>query len=368
MASGWAIPRERRVAPGRSVAVTSRRPVLVTGGAGYIGSHVVRLLHAAGYPVVAYDDLSTGHAWAVPDAELVVGDLAEHSRLAALIEQRRFAAVLHFAAHISVEESVREPARYYRNNTVNALGLFELAARHGVASVVFSSTAAVYGEPHTACIDESSGLAPINPYGASKMMAERMLQDVARNAGMRYVILRYFNVAGAEPEARIGQATPGSNHLIKVACATALGQRTHMLIYGTDYPTPDGTCVRDYIHVDDLAQAHLHALDYLERGGGATVLNCGYGHGHSVREVIQAVRRESGVDFRVEEGPRRPGDPAALVANTRRIGEVLGWRPRHDHLAYIVRTAWRWEQKLQTHGGPEGFDGARAARPRAGKG
>jgi UDP-glucose 4-epimerase len=344
---------------------TSRQPVLVTGGAGYIGSHVVRLLRAAGYPVVAYDDLSTGHPWAVLDAELVVGDLAERARLASLFEQRRFAAVLHFAAHISVEESVRDPAKYYRNNTVNALGLFELAAHHGATSLVFSSTAAVYGEPQTASVDEAAPLAPINPYGASKMMAERMLQDVARATGLRYAILRYFNVAGADPEVRIGQATPASGHLIKVACATALGQRPHMSIYGTDYPTPDGTCVRDYIHVDDLAQAHLDALDYLERGGASTVLNCGYGHGHSVREVVEAVRKESGVDFRVEEGPRRPGDPSALVASNRRIGEVLGWRPRHDDLAYIVRTAWRWERKMQAQGGPEGFDIARAALPQS---
>jgi UDP-glucose 4-epimerase len=342
--------------------MTVRQPVLVTGGAGYIGSHVVRVLRAAGYPVVAYDDLSTGHPWAVPDAELVVADLADQARLAALLAERRFAAVLHFAAHTSVEESVREPAKYYRNNTVNALGLFELAARHGVAGLVFSSTAAVYGQPQTTCVDETAPPAPINPYGASKLMAERMLQDIARATDLRYVILRYFNVAGADPEARIGQATPGSNHLIKVACATALGQRSHMYIHGTDYPTPDGTCVRDYIHVDDLAQAHLDALQYLERGGASTVLNCGYGHGHSVREVIEAVRRESGVDFLVKEGPRRPGDPSALVAGNRKIGEVLGWRPRHDDLGYIVRTAWRWEQKLQAHGGPEGFG---SARPRS---
>jgi UDP-glucose 4-epimerase len=348
--------------------VSSRRPVLVTGGAGYVGSHVVRLLRSAGYPVVAYDDLSTGHPWAVLDAELVVGGLAEHARLAALFDERAFGAVLHFAAHVAVEESMREPAKYYRNNAVGALGLFELSARHGVSSLVFSSTAAVYGEPETACVEESARLVPINPYGASKMMAERMLEDIARAAGLRYAILRYFNVAGADPEARIGQATPGSTHLIKVACATALGQRSHMHIHGTDYPTPDGTCVRDYIHVDDLARAHLAALDYLEGGGASTVLNCGYGHGHSVREVIEAVRRVSGVDFPVEEGPRRPGDPSALVASNRKIGDVLGWRPRYDDLDYIVGTAWRWEEKLHAHGGPKGFGSGSAARwaPRTG--
>ena len=336
--------------------MTPRRAVLVTGGAGYIGSHVVRLLRAADYPVVAYDDLSTGHDWAVLGAELVVGDLAERDRLAALFAERRFGAVLHFAAHIAVDESMREPAKYYRNNTIKALDLFELAAAaQGVDRLVFSSTAAVYGEPQTAYIDETTAPAPINPYGASKMMAERMLQDIARASGLRHAILRYFNVAGADPEARIGQATPGSGHLIKVACETALGMRPRMRIHGTDYPTPDGTCVRDYIHVDDLAQAHLVALQHLERGGESTVLNCGYGHGYSVREVIAAVHRVSGVDFPVEEGPRRPGDPSILVASNRKIREVLGWQPRYDDLEFIVGTAWRWERKLQAHGGPRSF-------------
>ena len=221
--------------------MASRRPVLVTGGAGYIGSHVVRLLHEAGYVAVAYDDLSAGFPWAVLDAELVVGSVAERERLAALLAARRFGAVLHFAASLRVEESVSEPAKYYRNNVVNALGLFELAVRHGVRDVVFSSTCAVYGEPRTMPIEETTPLAPINPYGASKMMAERILQDVAAACGLRYVILRYFNVAGADPQARIGQATPAATQLIKVACETALGQRSGMQIYGTDYPTADGT-------------------------------------------------------------------------------------------------------------------------------
>src|SRR5690606_24629092 len=319
-----------------------RRPVLVTGGAGYIGSHVVRLLREADYPVVALDDLSAGFPWAVLDAELVVGSLAERERLEALFAERRFGAVLHFAAHLRVEESVSEPLKYYRNNVVNALGLFELAVRHGVDHLVFSSTCAVYGEPASVPIAETTPLAPINPYGASKMMAERMLQDIAAASGLRYVILRYFNVAGADPEARIGQATPAASQLIKVACETALGQRPGMAVYGTDYPTPDGTCIRDYIHVDDLARAHVDALDYLERAGASVVLNCGYGHGHSVREVIQTVRRVTGVDFPVEEAPRRPGDPSTLVASNEKIREVLGWRPRHDDLEYIVRTAWNW--------------------------
>ena len=321
--------------------------VLVTGGAGYIGSHVAGLLTDAGREVVIYDNLSTGHAWAARDSELVVGDLSDRERLAALFAERRFSAVLHFAANIWVGESVREPARYYRNNVANALNLFELAAASGVGQVVFSSTAAVYGEPAVELIDERTPLAPINPYGASKMMSERMLADIAAAAGQRYVILRYFNVAGADPKRRIGEATPDNSHLIKVACETALGLRPSLRINGVDYPTPDGTCIRDYIHVVDLARAHLDALGHLEGGGLSVVLNCGYGHGLSVRKVVDAVRRISGVDFTIEVGPRRAGDPPALVASNARIGEVLGWKPRHDNLEFIVRTAWDWEQELQ---------------------
>jgi UDP-glucose 4-epimerase len=327
------------------------RSLLVTGGAGYIGSHVTRLLIETGDRVVVYDDLSSGHAWAVlPGAELVVGGLGDRGRLAALFAERRFDAVLHFAAYVDVAESVCEPAKYYRNNVVNALGLFELAAQHGAGRVVFSSTAAVYGEPDHALIDETTPLAPINPYGASKMMAERILCDIAAASGQRYAILRYFNVAGADPAGRLGQATPGSQHLIKVACETALGLRPAMRINGTDYPTPDGTCVRDYIHVDDLARAHLAALDYLEGGGDSVVLNCGYGRGASVRAVLDTVRRVTGADFPIESGPRRLGDPPALVADSARLRRVLGWQPRHDDLEFIIRTAWAWEK--QRHARP----------------
>jgi UDP-glucose 4-epimerase len=324
--------------------------VLVTGGAGYIGSHVVRQVVEAGHEAVVYDNLSTGHPWAVLGAELVPADLADRRRLEAALGAHRFDAILHFAASIWVGESVRDPAKYYANNVANALGLFTLAAAAGVKSVVFSSTAAVYGQPDMELIEEDAPLAPINPYGASKMMAERMLMDIAGASGMQCAILRYFNVAGADLEARIGEATPDNSHLVKVACETALGLRDHLSINGTDYPTPDGTCVRDYIHVEDLARAHLDALHHLRgpgQGSPPLILNCGYGHGFSVREVLETARRVTGVDFKVVEGPRRPGDPARLVASNARIRRLLGWQPRYDDLEAIVRTAWRWEQRLQ---------------------
>ena len=326
---------------------TSSRDVLVTGGAGYIGSHVVRQLVAEGYRVVVYDNLSSGHPWAVQGAELVEGDLADRERLDAVLAATRFEAVLHFAASIWVGESMREPAKYYRNNVANALNLFDLASRTGVSRIVFSSTAAVYGEPGVPVIEESMPLAPVNPYGASKMMAERILRDIAGATGLRYAILRYFNVAGADLEGRIGEATPNNSHLVKVACEAALGIRPGMAINGVDYPTPDGTCVRDYIHVEDLASAHIEALRYLEGGGASESFNCGYGHGFSVREVIDTVGRVAGVTIPIEEGPRRPGDPAVLVASAAKIRETLGWRPRYDDLTFIVETAWAWEQKLQ---------------------
>ncbi len=324
-----------------------RRRVLVTGGAGYVGSHVLLRLAARGDDAVALDNLFAGHRWAVGDVPLLTVDLGDRAALARVLEAGRFDAVVHCAAHIWVGESVREPARYYRNNTCNAIGLFDLCARYGVRDVVLSSTAAVYGEPGKPLIDEDTPLAPINPYGASKMMAERALADIARAHGLRFVALRYFNVAGADGEGRLGEATPDNSHLIKVACETALGLRPFMRINGTDYPTPDGTCIRDYVHVDDLAEAHVLALDHLAAGGRSVALNVGYGHGFSVREVLDTVRRISGVAFPVLEGPRRPGDPPVLVADARRIIAELGWRPRHDDLEHIVATAWRWEQRLR---------------------
>lgn len=324
----------------------TRPRILVTGGAGYIGSHVALALGEAGFEVVVYDNLYSGHRWAVLDAELIEGDLADRARLEALLAARRFDACINLAAHIWVGESVRDPGKYYRNNAANAIQLFDVLTRHGVKRIVFSSTAAVYGEPDLETIPEDTPLAPINPYGAAKMMAERALGDITAAAGGASVVLRYFNVAGADLQGRIGEATPDNSHLVKVACETAIGLRPGMRINGTDFPTPDGTCVRDYLHVVDLARAHHLALLHLLDGGGSLVLNCGYGHGSSVREVLDSVLRVTGVDFPIEAGPRRPGDPARLVADPSRIRRLLGWRAEHDDLDAMVASAWRWEQRL----------------------
>lgn len=317
--------------------------VLVTGGAGYIGSHVVRQLGEAGHDIVVYDNLSTGYEWAVTFGELVVGDLADTDALDQLFSKHRFEAVLHFAAHIVVPESVENPLKYYRNNTRNTLNLLGAIEKHKVPYMVFSSTAAVYGMPEEKVLTEDMPLAPINPYGASKMMSEQMIRDLSSASNLKHVILRYFNVAGANLEGRLGQATPEATHLIKVACECARGVREGMKVFGTDYDTRDGTCIRDYIHVEDLAKAHVMALAYMAEGGESDVLNCGYGSGFTVNEVIRVVKESSGVDFNVEEVGRRAGDPDALMADNSKIKQVLGWEPDHNDLEVIVKSALNWE-------------------------
>lgn len=326
-------------------------PLLVTGGAGYIGSHVVRQLTARGERVVVLDNLSTGFAEAVVDAELVVGDMADRGLVDGLLARHRFEAVLHFAAHTVVPESVADPLKYYGNNTCGTRSLLAACQAAGIGRFVFSSTAAVYGMPASGVADEDTPTAPINPYGMSKLMSEHMLRDLAATGALRFAILRYFNVAGCDPGGRIGQSTPDATLLVKVACEHAVGARPSLAIFGTDYDTPDGTCVRDYIHVEDLADAHLRALDHLRAGGDPLLLNCGYGHGYSVREVIDAVARASGSALDVVERPRRAGDPPSLVARSDRLRTRLGWRPRHDDLDFIVATALAWERRLAAGGG-----------------
>lgn len=324
--------------------------LLVTGGAGYIGSHTVLTLAEAGHDLVVVDNLSTGHAWAVLAGRLVVADLADDAAMDGLFQENAFDGVVHFAAHIEVAESVANPLKYYQNNTRNTLHLIERCVRFGVKHFIFSSTAAVYGMPDVAKVGEGAPLLPINPYGASKMMSERMLQDAVHASDLRCVILRYFNAAGADPDARIGEAHDPESHLIPLVLQAALGIRPKIEIYGTDHATPDGTCVRDYIHVSDLAAAHRAALDHLAAGGETLVLNCGYGHGASVREVVALVKEVSGVDFTIQEGPRRAGDPPTLVADASRIQKTLGWQPQHDDLRSIVETAFNWERKYRDGG------------------
>lgn len=319
--------------------------ILITGGAGYIGSHVVRALGKLGHDLVIYDNLSTGHQKAVTYGELVVGDLADKSKLELLFESRKFEAVLHFAGSIVVPESVTEPLRYYQNNTVNSHALISLCHKYGVNNFIFSSTAAVYGMPKDGVCREDSETNPINPYGQSKLMTEHMLRDSsAAYKTFKYVALRYFNVAGADPEGKVGQSFPQATHLIKAACEAATGKREKMDLFGTDYPTKDGSCIRDYIHVTDLADAHVKALEYLANGGTSQVLNCGYGHGFTVKEVIARVKAVTGVNFKVVESPRRPGDPASLTAAVERIGKITGWKPKHDDLDFIIKTAYEWEK------------------------
>lgn len=320
---------------------------LITGGAGYIGSHMVLRLADAGETVVVLDNLVTGFPWAVdPRAIFVEGEAGDMELVARLVAEHEIDAIVHFAGSIVVPESVENPLKYYANNTATSRNLMEAAVRSGVRHFIFSSTAAVYGMTGLAPVFEDADLKPLSPYGRSKLMTEMMLADVAAAHPMTYGALRYFNVAGADPQGRSGQSTARATHLIKVACQTALGQREAMQIFGTDFETPDGTGVRDYIHVTDLVEAHALLLEHLRAGGQSLTLNCGYGHGYSVREVLDTVKSVSGVDFTVREAPRRAGDPAAIVAGAARVREVLGWKPAHNRLDEIVETAYGWERAL----------------------
>ncbi|MEE8306879.1 MAG: UDP-glucose 4-epimerase GalE [Gammaproteobacteria bacterium] len=327
----------------------SNKAILVTGGAGYIGSHVVRQLGEAGETVIVLDNLCTGFTQAVLFGELIVGDILDVKLLNDLFSQHEIDTVMHFAAHTVVPESVADPLKYYGNNTSGSRNLLAAAAEAGVRHIVFSSTAAVYGNPPDGRAREDTPTQPINPYGSSKLMTEWMLRDLSRASALRYVALRYFNVAGCDPDGRIGQATPKASLLTKVACEAAVGKRDFVSIFGTDYATEDGTGVRDYIHVEDLARAHLDALEYLRDGGACEVLNCGYGRGYSVRELLSAVERANAAPLTIREEARRTGDPPMLVAEAERIRKVLGWEPQLDNIDAIVTSALAWERRLIQH-------------------
>ena len=327
--------------------------VLVTGGAGYIGSHTVLALAEAGEDVVVIDDLSTGFSAYLPEGvPLFIGDAGDENLLEGVIAQHDIESIIHFAGSVVVPDSMRDPLGYYRNNFTTARNLLNVAVKRGIGRFIFSSTAAVYGNPDQEPVPEHAPTRPLSPYGSSKLMTEIMLHDVAVAYGMQYVTLRYFNVAGADPQARIGLATVGATHLLKIAVEAATGQRAKIDVFGTDYPTPDGSCIRDFIHVTDLSQAHRSALAYLRNGGASTTLNCGYGRGYSVLETIDAVRRVSGRSFAVQYAPRRPGDIMTMVADTSRIRSLLDWRPQYDDLETIAAHALAWEDKLfrERHG------------------
>jgi UDP-glucose 4-epimerase len=319
--------------------------ILVTGGAGYIGSHAVKALGKAGHEICVFDNLSTGHEWAVLYGHLEKGDLEDRSLIDRVVKEFKPDAVMHFAAFIQVEESVSEPLKYYRNNVASTLNLLEVMRENGVKNFIYSSTAAVYGIPEKIPVQETAPMLPINPYGMTKVMVEKMLVDLAAVTDFRYIALRYFNVAGADSGGQLGQAYKEATHLITRALKTAHGEYPKLYIYGTDYPTPDGTCIRDYIHVDDLAEAHVRALDHLIGTKQSAVMNCGYGSGYSVKEVVDTAKRVTGVNFSVEETGRRAGDPPALVADSSRLMQTTGWKPKHNDLEYIIRTAWEWEKR-----------------------
>jgi UDP-glucose 4-epimerase len=327
--------------------MSSTSTVLVTGGAGYIGSHTVLQLAARGERVVVLDDLSTGFRQAVRDVPLVVGNVGSRKLVDQVLAEHGVDTIIHFAAHTIVPESVSDPLKYYCNNTAATRSLLEAASNAGVKHFVFSSTAAVYGIPAAGIAAEDTPTAPINPYGTSKLMTEWMLRDLCAVTPLRSVVLRYFNVAGSDTQGRIGQSTRKATLLVKAAVEAAVGKRSHLSIFGTDFPTPDGTGVRDYIHVEDLATAHLNALDYLRAGGESITANCGYGHGYSVREVLSSVEKIAGVKLDVREEPRRAGDPPALIAKADKVRQVLGWQPKLDDIDTIVRTSLDWEKRLQ---------------------
>ncbi len=318
--------------------------VLVTGGAGYIGSHIVKLLGEKGYDIVVVDNLSKGYKEAVLYGTLEIGDLGDTEFLNSVFQKHKPEAVLHFAAFIEVGESVKEPIKYYKNNTQNTINLIDTMLKNKVNKFIFSSTAAVYGNPEKVPIPETEKIKPINPYGQSKAFVEKILEDTSKAKEFKYISLRYFNAAGADPSGLIGERHKPESHLIPLILKTAKGERKSIKIFGTDYPTPDGTCIRDYIHVNDLADVHVLALEHLLQGGNSEVFNCGYGYGYSVREVIETAKRVTGIDFKVEETDRREGDPAVLVADSKKLKEKLKWFPKFDDLEYIIKTAWEWEK------------------------
>ena len=327
--------------------------VLVTGGAGYIGCHMVLALTDAGENVVVLDNLTTGFSWAIaPQAKLIEGDIADEALVARIIKENNVDSVVHFAGSIVVPDSVTDPLGYYLNNTVKSRALMAAVVKAGVKNFIFSSTAAVYGNPESMPVFETAMPLPISPYGTSKLMTELMLRDSHFAYGLNYVALRYFNVAGADPKGRSGQSTPRATHLIKVACQTVLGQRPSMDVFGTDYDTPDGTCLRDYIHVSDLISAHMDALAHLRKGGASGIFNCGYGKGYSVLEVIAAVAKAAGKPVNHKLSPRRPGDPAGIVAGADKVREILGWKPKHADLDFIVASALAWEKHLERRNAP----------------
>ena len=322
------------------------KKVLVSGGAGYIGSHVVKLLGKKGFDVLVYDNLSTGNRSSVLSGKLVEGDMLDIDGLRSVMSDFRPDAVMHFAAKIVVPESVKFPMKYYTNNVLGTLNVLRVMKEFDVNKFIFSSTAAVYGEPEEMPINETMSFAPINPYGKSKAIVEEVLKDCSMSEGLKYIALRYFNVAGADPEGELGETKKDATHLITMCVRTAAGKRDKLSVFGTDYPTSDGTCVRDYIHVMDLADAHILALEHLLSGGESNVFNCGYGKGYSVQEVVTEAKNATGVDFAVEYTERRAGDPPELVADSTKIKQTLGWKPKYDDLGFIIKTAWEWERNI----------------------